>query len=297
MTDPAPGSGQASIVLASVSGFAAMSVARQAECTASLDALVAAIIGAAPAPIPMVLEAAGAKALVIADNPPAALDAAQRLQDGGRHFGLCVGVNHGPLRVTMDAHGEPELRGDGLASTQTIADFAQSDRVLVSRAFRDALDAVAPERAQQLSDTGVFTDTDLRGHALFVLDPVAQNRRRRRFWIGGAIGIAAILASGVGARLLIRAAAPPATPGIIVFDIKPNGEILIDGESKGRTPPLTELQVAAGHHLIEVRSGKLPPLKLEVNIGAGERITVSHRFAAPVRRGGLLQDLRRKLGI
>ncbi|HMA87522.1 MAG TPA: PEGA domain-containing protein [Burkholderiales bacterium] len=92
---------------------------------------------------------------------------------------------------------------------------------------------------------------------------------------------------------------PPAPkPASIRFHIKPEGFVYIDGVAKGRTPPLTHIEVSPGRHSIEVRNGEFPPLKLRVSLGRAEEMTVSHSFVAPhPPREGLIPRWRRRLGI
>jgi class 3 adenylate cyclase len=87
-------------------------------------------------------------------------------------------------------------------------------------------------------------------------------------------------------------------PASIYFHIKPEGTVYIDGVAKGRTPPLKRVEVSPGRHSIEVRNGEFPPLKLRVNLGRAEEMTVSHSFVAPhPPREGLIPRWRRRLGI
>jgi hypothetical protein len=142
---------------------------------------------------------------------------------------------------------------------------------------------------------------------LYAVDTRVARRRRLRLYAGGAVAVIAILGAGIGARLLLgeeapaaapaTAAAPavpataaaaaataaPEAPAVVTLDIKPNGEVSIDGVLKGKTPPLTEFELKAGKHAISVRSGNHPPLETEVNLAPGERITLTHRFGSGQR--------------
>jgi len=87
-------------------------------------------------------------------------------------------------------------------------------------------------------------------------------------------------------------------PASIRFQIKPEGFVYVDGVAKGRTPPLTRIEVSPGRHSIEVRNGEFPPLKLRVTLGHAEEMTVTHSFVAPhPPREGLIPRWRRRLGI
>jgi len=91
--------------------------------------------------------------------------------------------------------------------------------------------------------------------------------------------------------------APP-KPASIRFHVKPRGFVYVDGVARGRTPPLSRIELKPGAHTIEVRNGEFPPLKLRVNLGAAEEMTITHTFVAPrPREEGLVPRWRRKLGI
>jgi outer membrane biosynthesis protein TonB len=65
------------------------------------------------------------------------------------------------------------------------------------------------------------------------------------------------------------------------FEIKPHGEVYLDGKMKGPTPPLVQIEVAPGPHTLEVRNGAFAPLQLEVTLASAEQMTIRHEFVAP----------------
>jgi len=93
-------------------------------------------------------------------------------------------------------------------------------------------------------------------------------------------------------------ARPPARPASVRFHIKPHGNVFVDGAAKGRTPPLSRIELRPGAHTIEVRNGEFPPLKLRVNLGEAEEMTITHSFVMPhQQKEGLIPRWRRKLGL
>jgi hypothetical protein len=64
----------------------------------------------------------------------------------------------------------------------------------------------------------------------------------------------------------------------VILKIKPWGEVYVDGQMVGVSPPLTKLQVAPGEHVIEVRNTTFPVSTRVVNVKAGMKITVKHKF-------------------
>jgi len=77
-----------------------------------------------------------------------------------------------------------------------------------------------------------------------------------------------------------RQARAPTAAGVgrIVFAVAPWGEVLIDGKSRGVSPPLRTLEIPAGPHTIEIRNSTFPAHVAKVEVKAGEAIQVRHRF-------------------
>ena len=71
---------------------------------------------------------------------------------------------------------------------------------------------------------------------------------------------------------------PEPLPGALTFDIKPEGAVYVDGVLKGKSPPLKKIQLPAGNHVIEVRSGKFKPMVTQLAVGPGEEFAVTHDF-------------------
>ena len=69
--------------------------------------------------------------------------------------------------------------------------------------------------------------------------------------------------------------------GLEGMDIKPQGEIFVDGTARGKSPPLTSIQIAPGRHKIEIRRVGSSPLVLHVEAGPGEELSIRHAFVAP----------------
>ena len=99
---------------------------------------------------------------------------------------------------------------------------------------------------------------------------------------------------GAGARFVLQSLVESRQPAFLIFDIRPQGEIYVDGVMKGKAPAVTRLQVAAGVHTIELRNGKFPPFVTEVELSPGEQMQVKHSFAAPAaqKRRGLMERLK-----
>jgi PEGA domain-containing protein len=70
----------------------------------------------------------------------------------------------------------------------------------------------------------------------------------------------------------------PADHGRVELAVLPWGEVLIDGKSRGVSPPLRTLDIPAGSHTIEIRNSTFPSKVEKLNVKAGEAIRIRHRF-------------------
>lgn len=70
------------------------------------------------------------------------------------------------------------------------------------------------------------------------------------------------------------------TAGVAVVNIsvQPWGDVYLDGKMQGVSPPLIELQVSAGKHEIEIRNMTFPVYKQTLNLKAGEKKPIKHKF-------------------
>lgn len=78
---------------------------------------------------------------------------------------------------------------------------------------------------------------------------------------------------------------PPAQPAsmplafsTVRFSIRPWGDITVDGQKKGSSPPLTHLQLPLGNHTVVITNGDLPPVTKDITVTNKEDIVISHRF-------------------
>ncbi|MEO8103341.1 MAG: PEGA domain-containing protein [Betaproteobacteria bacterium] len=284
----------ASVVYLGIPGFTRQPVAGQATLRRQLDDAVVAATAPLHEADRIVLDAPDGAAIVILSRPCDALAAGQRALAAAADDAFGVGINHGPVTLLAAERNDSRLIGDAIDAAMSIAGFAPPGGLLVSRSFRDALAQSAPELAGQLQPAGTFTDVHVRAHELFSLDTLAARAQTRRRLAFAALAGAGILALGVGARLAWQGLEEYRQPAVLVFDIRPQGDIYVDGVMKGKAPAVTRLQVPAGNHTLEVRHGRFPPFVTEVNMAPGEEMQVKHSFLAPAtrRNRGLLERLK-----
>ena len=301
------------MVVLQIREFARRPVAEQATLKAQLEALATRALKPLASGARVVLDAGDALAVVVLEAPAAALALAERAEAAAAKLPLCVALNYGPVKPAPDAQRGPGLVGDAFAAAMTLAGAAEPGRIVASRAFREALEAEAPESAASLVAYGVVTDANVRSHEVYALDRSAAVARRRWLLAAGGTAAFAIVGAGIGLRRILKPPKPPVFPAVISLAITPRGEVLVDDVLQGESPPLTQLEVSPGPHVIEVRNPPHPPLRLDLSPGSGEQLAITHTFAetpapAPARPArtpraakkqdeDFMQRMRRKLGI
>jgi hypothetical protein len=140
---------------------------------------------------------------------------------------------------------------------------------------------------------------------------------RRSAILAAGVLLLVLVAGGVGARALLESPAPPphsaaqasasvvppaaqkteaapakklaarmekkdkplaAGAGRVELAVAPWGEVLVDGRSRGVSPPLRMLDVAPGMHTIEIRNSTFPARVERIEVKAGEAVKIRHRF-------------------
>lgn len=285
----------ASVVFLKVQEFAGRSVAEQAQLRAQLEAVVGVAISGLPAEDRILLDTPDGAAVIVLANPSGALEVAEQALAAATGLPLCIGVNHGIIKLATDEQNAQGFVGDGIAAAATAADFASPTRLLMSRSFQEALAEDAPDLAVNLRPAGVFTDSRVRTHELLTSDKGAAVSRSRRLLVIGVASVIGLLGTGAVLRDAVHRNRISGPSAVLDFDIAPHGEVFIDGEPKGKSPPLTQMKVSPGSHTIEVRNGSHPPLMLDVDLKAGEQMTIQHSFSTSTP-GELFRGFRKKLG-
>jgi len=212
-----PGSIHASVVFLKMQDFARRPVTEQARLRAQLEAVLAVTTAELDPASRVVLDASDGAAVVVLRDPARALRLAElALAAGAAGLPLSVGINHGAVQLAADgknagksgksggksaSKGGDGMVGDGIAVAASTAELAPASRLLVSRAFRDALADVAPGEEAALVPAGTFTDRGLRTHELYRPDRQAARRRRGRYLALSAVAAIAIVGAGVAARV------------------------------------------------------------------------------------------------
>ena len=75
-------------------------------------------------------------------------------------------------------------------------------------------------------------------------------------------------------------AAKPATSGSgkVELFVSPWGEVVVDGKSRGISPPLKVVELTPGTHTVEIRNSTFPAHVQKVQVRAGRAVQIRHRF-------------------
>ena len=286
MNEPSTLPSLASVIFARITEFVRRPVAEQARLRAQLEAAMAVSLDEFPARSRIVLDAPDGIAVVVLDDPAGALDIAQRcILVTAAGVPVAIAINHGAVRPAPDDEGMQRLTGDAIGTAAAIAHFAGAGRLIVSRAFRDALAASAPHRAVSLLPAGVFTDANVRTHEVLSPDPDVPRRRRMVLATVGAIAMIAFAAAAVVFREDIQEQVYTGKPGVLAFDVYPDGDVFVDGVPRGKSPPLAQLRLEPGRHMVEVRKKGFPAYRYEVELRPGRVISIEMAFTPGDKRG------------
>lgn len=75
-----------------------------------------------------------------------------------------------------------------------------------------------------------------------------------------------------------EAAKPKPVPVLVRLDIRPWGEVWINGVARGISPPVKELRLIPGKYQVVLRNADLPPYRTTLEVKAGRPGVISHTF-------------------
>jgi hypothetical protein len=67
-------------------------------------------------------------------------------------------------------------------------------------------------------------------------------------------------------------------PAVVTLAIAPWGEVFVDGNRVGVSPPVNEVEVAPGRRKIEIRNGSFPVYTQVVELKADQKVRIKHKF-------------------
>ena len=76
----------------------------------------------------------------------------------------------------------------------------------------------------------------------------------------------------------LKPASAPHQAALVRLSIRPWGQISVDGQPRGISPPLTRLQLAPGPHTVVITNGEFAPVVKQILVPDKGEVVVSHRF-------------------
>ena len=71
---------------------------------------------------------------------------------------------------------------------------------------------------------------------------------------------------------------PPARAGRLAFAVSPWGEVYVDGRRRGISPPLQEIKLSPGKHVVEIRNTTFQRHSQTVDLAADANVRIKHKF-------------------
>ncbi len=177
-----------SVLFLDIVEYSKRPVADQLQIKERFNAQVSQAIAEIPPQDRLILDTGDGVAISFLEDPEDALRVALTLAHwfalpGG--IPVRAGINLGPVRLTRDINGQPNIIGDGINVAQRVMSFARPGQLLVSRAFHEGVARFAERYATLFSYQGSRTDKHVREHEIFELSApagqaleVAERRER-----------------------------------------------------------------------------------------------------------------------
>jgi hypothetical protein len=71
---------------------------------------------------------------------------------------------------------------------------------------------------------------------------------------------------------------PSAGTAVIALAVAPWGEVFVDGDRVGVSPPVNEVEVAPGKRTVEIRNSNFPVFSQVIEIRADQKVRIKHKF-------------------
>ncbi len=157
--------------------YSKYSTDQQVESKARFNELIGKALKGVAEPSRIVIDTGDGAAVCFLGDPEEALQSALLLrgllmQKYGKALSVRIGLHLGPMRMVFDINNRVNVVGDGINVAQRIMDFAQSNQIVVSRAYYDVVSRITDTAAGLFSPMGPHLDKHMRSHEIYaVLDP------------------------------------------------------------------------------------------------------------------------------
>jgi len=82
----------------------------------------------------------------------------------------------------------------------------------------------------------------------------------------------------VPAAVAAKSRASPVRTGRVAFAVTPWGEVYVDGRRRGISPPLQEIRLSPGKHVVEIRNANFKRHSQTVDLAADTSVRIKHKF-------------------
>ena len=166
-----------SVLFLDIPNYSRMSVSGQIELKERFNAYLTSVIAQVPLVDRIIMDTGDGAAINFLGDVEDALKVALALDEKlhtadpetDPRLSLRMGINLGPVRLTRDINGQPNIVGDGINVAQRIMAFADIGQILVSRSYHDAVSRLSPEYENMLHHLGTRTDKHVREHEVYAL--------------------------------------------------------------------------------------------------------------------------------
>src|SRR5437588_780713 len=271
-----------SVLFLDIVEYSRKPVAEQLQLKQLFNAVLAKALDQVAAADRIILDTGDGAAVTFMGDPEDALFAAMSVRDMASTVPVRLGVNLGPVRLVKDTNDQVNIIGGWFA---TGGPFGVRRSALVA----------APLVFLALIGSGMAARSVMDQQTAAQIIPAPPPRLTlvpRPETIAAIPAPEAARASepdtpGVSKKLAARAekkhesAEAPGVagrPARLALAVTPWGEIVIDGKSRGVSPPLRLLEIPAGSHTIEIRNSTFPSHVEKINLKTGEARRIEHRF-------------------
>ena len=147
-----------SVACVDLVGYSRRSVAQQMQVKQAFNRLLAQVLSRIPPDDRIVLDTGDGAAIAFLADPQTCMEACLELRDamnaaraelGSPTVGpMRIGVNLGPMRLTLDVNGRPNIVGDGVVSAERIMPLAQPGEIVASRSFHEMVSHISEDLAR-----------------------------------------------------------------------------------------------------------------------------------------------------
>src|SRR5256714_4092795 len=167
-----------SVLFLDIAGYSRLGVTEQIRLKRTFNDVLSAALQDTEARERVVVDTGDGAAVAFLGNPERALFAALAVFDNVGELPVRMGINLGPVHVSLDINGQENVIGDGINVAQRIMSFAAAGQLFVSRTFYDVVQLLSGEYATMFQAIGGRPPQHPRTHEGVAVNQAAAVRRR-----------------------------------------------------------------------------------------------------------------------